>query len=93
MLFKVFLHLKDGQIATVTFTTEQAVYFYAVAAFYGYKAGSVELGQLVFDLAKEGQVKSINVSRKTREQLVEEMKRNYGENIVEIRPKEEDNGQ
>lgn len=94
MLMKILLHAKDGQIVIVTLTQEQAINLFANAAFYGVKQGSSEMSELILQFVEQGHVKAVSVSKKSREQLIEEMKRNYGQNVLDLDLNEEpENGQ
>lgn len=88
--YKFFMKTSDNKIVTVTLSPEQMDNLSANAAFLGITRESADFGSLLIEFARLGHVKSVNLSSKTREQIVEELRRNYGDNIVDLNAKKED---
>ena len=86
---KILGHLADGKIAVFTFTGENFRHLVGLAAFYGLTRKSPEFANIVLSATKDGLARSVSVTEKTREQLIE-AERSKGYKI--IIPGEEHNG-
>jgi hypothetical protein len=91
---KILIKCKDDLILILTLDREPAILYYSTLDFYNLGVGSKEAGQLAMEFINGGYYKSVRVTKKTREEVLEELQRNYG-NIVHLEQKdleEEDNG-
>jgi len=80
---KVLGHLSDGKIAVFTFTGENFRHLVSLAALYGLTIKSPEFADIVLSAAKDGLARSVSVTEKTREQLIEaERSKGYKINIL-----------
>lgn len=89
MLLKTLISCGE-KTAIITFTEEQARLYVSTLNSFGVDHRSVLAAEIALLFVKEGRVNSLRVTDKTKEQLMEEFKRDY--NVIDQFNEEEEDG-
>lgn len=89
---KIIGHGSDGINTVITFSDEQFHEVLAECAYYGIDMFTPQFANVVLDFVSRKKYKALRKTTRTPEQLKEELRRNYPDGLMQILPKEENNG-
>ena len=84
MLGKLLLHTKDGKILMVTLSHDQLRELDAALAFFGTDISSKQGVDVVKSFVLAGKYTALRLTTKSRAEIVEELRRNYGDKFVDL---------